>query len=698
MHKLILVLSTVLLAYPLSGQQKIKNVYNKLPVGSIKTSGWIQKQMEEDARYGWANTVQEMSLQGEWMTGQSDDSAQRVKDNFGKNPFYQPYITKDGYPPVGGEYQAHWLDMMIRFAYSANLPGYKEKVTEIVLRIIDHADKGGYLGPMAVKGNPLRGEDVFIMWAYGETLNALLQYYNYTGDPRVLKALKKAADQVTEIPKEEMTGIVGNQDWYTSMCTFLAGFYEVTGNKRYLDYAEFMLYHYIGSDRNWHMVTGGLAGMIDQDQELLGRHTAGIGIFITSMLKVYQANGDPQIIRWINYALNKLSEKSIQPHGAPPGELEMLTERGPYVNTELCDVFWWSWFWTDMFQLTGDSKFLDLAEKAAYNALPGQRSKDAKVMSYFSCPNQLVATENGTFTFQTHYASRLIIECCQSNGPRLLPYLTERMILKSDGDLAFAYYFNGEVTCPIDQNQNITFKVETEYPFDDQIGIKITQAQGDVPVKLKFRVPQWCNSPKLLVNNAETGVTTEGNWMIIEKVWAKDDFIELVLPLNIKVNFWKERSCYIERGPVLYTLPVKGIKKSIDKWGGFEEILDTTATWNYCLVLNKNKPESSLSVKNYPVEESDLSWEKPRVSLVVNAFALDEWEYKEKDFKNPYRASPFLPLLPEQYYEGIKRARFGRFARPECETVELVPYGNTTLRMTYLPWIHEPVMADFNKE
>ena len=190
---------------------------------------------------------------------------------------------------------------------------------------------------------------------------------------------------------------------------------------------------------------------------------------------------------------------------------------------------------------------------------------------------------------------------------------------------------------------------------------------------------------------------TDDHWIVIDKAWTKDDFIELVLPMEIKVNFWKERACYIERGSILFALPVQGIKKPLDKWGGFEEVLDTTAHWNYCLVLDKKNPASSFSVKNNPAAEGDLSWEKPRVSLQVNAFILDEWVYTVKDFKNPYRASPFLPLLPEQYYEGIKRARFGRFARPKCDTVELVPYGNTTLRMTYLPWIYEPVMADFNK-
>jgi hypothetical protein len=271
------------------------------------------------------------------------------------------------------------------------------------------------------------------------------------------------------------------------------------------------------------------------------------------------------------------------------------------------------------------------------------------------------------------------------------------MVMKRGQNLAFAYYFNSEVSYSLNETQRIILQTETDYPFDEQIKVKVVHSDGGVPVKLSFRVPQWCESPQLLLNHEKIRADKTGNWMNIEKTWEKGDSVELFFPMDIKVTFWKERSCYVERGPILFTLPVQGIRRNIDDWGGFEEIRDTNSKWNYCIVIDKIDPRSSFSLKIHDRNENGLSWEKPKVGLLADAFILDEWKYEEKDYWNANRASPYIPLLPHQYYEGIKRAGYGRFAEPRTEKVELVPYGNTTLRMTYLPWIYKPVVAEFNK-
>ena len=117
--------------------------------------------------------------------------------------------------------------------------------------------------------------------------------------------------------------------------------------------------------------------------------------------------------------MSDLVERScMQAHGAPTGQGEFLVPASPHVNTEYCDVIWFGMSWVELLKATGEAHYADLAEKAALNALPGQRSKDGAISAYFSRPNQLFATRGWGSFLGTVYAAVWINECCRANSGR----------------------------------------------------------------------------------------------------------------------------------------------------------------------------------------------------------------------------------------------------------------------------------------
>ncbi|NLE36657.1 MAG: hypothetical protein GX621_01375, partial [Pirellulaceae bacterium] len=344
------------------GNAAFEGKLRRLPVGAIQAGGWMQRQMKEDAEKGWVADRQDQSLSGSWLG-----------PDYGKKPFWQPYLDRKG-APVDGEFQAHWMDGVFRFGWIAGLPEYRKLGKQCVDELLAHRDPTGYPGVVPPENRFIidRYDGHYEMWAYGEHILALLRYYHYTGDQRALDACRRAADLVCAKygpHSQEKTPIQGS--WYTSVAAALAGLHRLTGDEKYLDTADHLLRSFDYTKR-----------ILAKPSEISG-HSAGWPLMLTAMIEVYRRTGAEDLEKAMRLAHELTVRDHLQPHGAPSGQGEVYARTGPYVNTELCDPFWWVWWWTEMAALTGEPAFADFAEKAYFNALPGHRAKDGDVMSYF---------------------------------------------------------------------------------------------------------------------------------------------------------------------------------------------------------------------------------------------------------------------------------------------------------------------------
>ena len=581
-----------------------------LPAGSITPGGWMARQMQEDAN-GWVRIADTMSRAGVWSLYSAPEQLQA--------PFYYPYIQRQG-APIAGEYQAHWVDAVTCLGYVGRDRACRKLADDCVHDLLAHQAADGYLGVEAVE-NQFRGTGKdsagYEIWSYGETLNALLDYYRQSGDAAVLRACVKSADLACATfgpngPKKQP--VQKSQAWFASLATALSRLYRQTGDKNYLDTARSVEEQFLRG--MWHPY-----GQILQEKKPLRGHAAGWGIAVLSLIELYRASGERQWLDDAVYAHDALAREHVQPHGAPSGMGEALAGTGPDLDTELCDTFWWIWCWTELLKATGEPRYADCAERAALNALPGQRSKDGAVTAYFMTPNQLAATQR----LKNFYPARLYTECCQSNAPRALPLMAESAVLAtSDGGLAVAFYGSSETRAKLPNGHDVIVRQQTDYPFSELIHLTLQLPGGPAAFPLLLRIPAWSRQAAITVNGSPVKPDhPAGTWARLERKWADGDRVTLTFAAEVQVQFWQrdgQRAAVLQRGPLLYALPVRGERKRLDQWGTFEERAAQDSAWNYALLLDAKAPAAAVRFKRLAVSgRQGHLWETAPEVLEVHA-------------------------------------------------------------------------------
>jgi hypothetical protein len=180
------------------------------------------------------------------------------------------------------------------------------------------------------------------------------------------------------------------------------------------------------------------------------------------------------------------------------------------------------------------------------------------------------------------------------------------------------------------------------------------------------------------VNGKETPVQARESWIDLNRSWGTNDVIELTLPMETRVTIDKDGLALVERGPLVYALPVEGRRIKVDQWGSFEELVTTESKWNYALVLDKTNPATSFTFHELKVPANAHVWEHPRVALEVDAVRVPEWKFR----KDP---ASLIPNLSQDIPEPPFPARPVKMTGPR-EKVRLVPYGCTILRMNTAPY------------
>jgi len=289
----------------------------------------------------------------------------------------------------------------------------------------------------------------------------------------------------------------------------------------------------------------------------------------------------------------------------------------------------------------------------------------------------------------------------------MLPIMLENMaLLSQDDELSIAFYGPMTATADIGGGNLATLTQDTNYPFDENVQISV-QVSTAVSFPLRFRIPGWCQSAQISVNGVPVGGGWQaGTWATIERQWQTGDNINIVFPMNIEVSFqdvntdvrfwipdaqkegtWAE-AVVIERGPLLYSLPVlpavhNPLQTMGQYRGAFEEIASANGAWNYALEIDSNDPASSFQVKTLTVPPGTDAWQLSPIALEVDARIVPGWTCTEGDLIGQEDS----PRLPDRKWVAPDLPEIGFAVSPTTDKIQLVPYGFTTLRMTYLPWI-----------
>ena len=225
-----------------------------------------------------------------------------------------------------------------------------------------------------------------------------------------------------------------------------------------------------------------------------------------------------------------------------------------------------------MFLMSGDAKYLDVAEVALYNnVLAGVNLAGNR----FFYVNPLETDGERKFNHGTAgRAEWFSTACCPSNLARLIPQVSGMIYSHAEDNIYCGFYIGSETYIPM-AGGNVTLKQQTAYPFDGNISIEVApQAEGE-EFTLWLRVPTWSgekfvpgelynyadeNDAKVVarVNGRKVRSEVVNGFIPVRREWKAGDRVELEIPMPVRYSVADERveadrgrTC-ITRGPLVF--------------------------------------------------------------------------------------------------------------------------------------------------
>lgn len=625
--------------------------YIDLPLGAIKPKGWLLHQLQT-MKTGMAGQLDQLypavlGPRNGWLGGDGD-------------------VWERG---------PYWLDGLVPLAYILNDAELKAKVQPWIEWSIKNQMADGYFGPIPPEKEPapepgLQRDRARDWWPKMVMLKVLQQYYNATGDQRVIDLmLRYARYQLKTLPATPL----GHYSWWGSQrgadnLLVVHWLYNVTGEKFLLDLASMI-----------HKQTFDWTGTFlhtDQLQSEYKFHGVNLAQGIKAPVIYYQQDPDPKYVDAVKRAFQHLRHYQGQAQGMY-GADELTRGNDPVQGSELCSATELMYSLENMMTITGDVALMDHLEKIAYNALPTQADDDYMSRQYYQQANQVMVTRHHR-NFVTAYDGTdqcfgilTGFPCCTTNMHQGWPKLVQNLWhATDDGGLAALIYSASEVSAKVGDGTDVTFVEETNYPFEDKVRFTYKSKKGAM-FPLHLRIPAWCANATITVNGEKWQEARGGQIVKVNRKWKDRDVVELTLPMTTTTSRWFNNSVAIDRGPLVYALRVEEDWKEVkgaDKYGSYKEVRPLSP-WNYGLseAALKNLDSAFRVTEKKAVAANPWNLQNAPIEIKTKGKVIPQWTvYNETAGPLPYSTINYLK------------------EEPEVE-ITLVPYGCTTLRISQFP-------------
>lgn len=402
----------------------------------------------------------------------------------------------------------------------------KRKFLDIAIRFVDCVDKNLGLEEGKKPGYP--GHEVIEM--------ALVSLYGVTGDEKHLKLAKYFIDQRGQSPLyfEEERKKYGNRcDWLDS--SFGYQYYQ--------------------------------AGLPVRDQKAAEGHAVRAVYLYSGMADVAGATGDEALMKACEALWNNIVERQMYITGAigstSHGESFTFDYDLPNdtIYAETCAAIGLIFFARRMLEITGDSRYGDVMERALFNGVISGMSLDGQRFFYVN-PLEVVPESSekdyNKFHVKPERQKWFGCACCPPNVARLLSSIGGYAYEQNEKELFMNLFIGGGIDAVVGGRKN-HISVETSYPWSGEVKITIDNEQ-DTDFTYALRIPGWCRNYTLKVNGKEEEYSVEKGYARFTRTWKAGDVLLLQMEMPVELIGANPRvredvgKAAAMRGPLVYCL------------------------------------------------------------------------------------------------------------------------------------------------
>lgn len=610
----------------------LPSVFRKLPVGSIIPKGWIRKQLQLEAD-GFTGHLTEISP---WLA---------KKNN--------AWLSKDGIGEHGWEEVPYWLKGFGDLGYVLGDARIRKESQIWIEGILGSQQPDGWIGP---KSNRTASDGKPDMWPNMVAVNCLQTYFEATGDKRVIDVLSKYFKYQLALPETSMYLSYWEKHRGGDNLESVYWLYNRTGQPWLLDLAR--------------KIHARSAAWVDGVPD---RHGVNYAQAFREPAEYWLLTRDPAHLA----ATQKDYDLYYSQFGQVPGGMYGADENArtgfgdPRQAAETCAMVEMMHSDEMLLKMTGNPVWAERCEDVAFNSLPASMTANEKALHYLTSPNMIQCDAGSKAPGLQNSGPMLLFDpydhrCCQHNVSHGWPYYSEHLWLAAPGNgLAVALYGPSQVTARVGGGQTVTIDEETQYPFRDQVRLKLRTAKP-VAFPLTLRLPAWCSAPVLSVNNRPVRFVGSGGYATLNRTWRNGDTVSLQFPMQVRLRKWAKNhdSVSVQRGPLTYSLAIAERyqrKGGTSKWPSYEAY--AASKWNYGLDVS-----SDIQVENrpWPKDDQPFTQASAPVALVAKGYEIPQWS---KDY---------LGLV------GLLQQSPAKVSTPKT-TLKLVPMGAARLRIAAFP-------------
>ena len=626
----------------------VQKPFIKLPAGAIQARGWVGETLNRMAS-GLAGNLGEISS---WLD--KNDNA---------------WLVSGG--SHGWEEVPYWLRGYSNLAYVLGDEKMLAETKTWIEAILSSTQEDGFFGPVNAHPDGRRE-----LWANMLGLQILQDWYDYSGDKRVIEVLTNYFRWQLNYPENMFLRDYWENSRGGDNLLSVIWLYNITGDKFLLDLMEKV-----------HRCTANWM----QDTALPNWHNVNVAECFREPAEYYVVSGKKEALKatYNDYSLIR------RIYGQVPGGMFGSDENcrhgyiDPRQGTETCGFVEQMLSDEILMAQTGDLLWMENLEDVAFNSLPAAMTDNLSALRYLTCPNMVQSDSGnhapsvqngGPFFNMNPFSSR----CCQHNHAMGWPYYAENLVLASaDGGAALLIYGDCLAKLKVADGKEITLDEETHYPFDENIALTVGNLQEgeSVAFPLYLRIPTWTKNAQVKVNGKTFVANPESGLLQVQREWKNGDKVEITFPMELSLRRWalNKNSVSVDYGPLTLSLEINERYEKKDskevaigdshwqptadasKWPTYEIYADSP--WNYGLVpcVKQMKVEKGeWPADNYPFNLQNVPLHVKAKGALIESWGMDK--------------TNTCQVLPDS-----------DAPRGEVEDITLVPMGAARLRISAFP-------------